>query len=116
MNVQLSKVLSKLLLLLGTNILEVLASEDNNSSLGNQKSKLIFLLIAQLAELQPFDLSSNARGKFCDCGTRSEEMRLGLFGESALVREVKGLGCWKDSGVIIHWEIGIVFVLFREAG
>ena len=41
-------------------------------------------------------------------------MGFGLFGEGAFVGEVKGLGGWKDGGVVVDWEIVAVLVLVRE--
>lgn len=48
MNMKSTKVLSELLLLLSTNIFEVLVSEDYNTSLGNKQGKFVFLDITEL--------------------------------------------------------------------
>lgn len=48
MNMQRSEVSANRLLLLDTNVFEVLVTEDHNASLGDQQSKLILLHITQL--------------------------------------------------------------------
>lgn len=47
-NVQFSKVRSKFLLLLWTDILEVLIAEDNDSALCDEKGQFIFLDVREL--------------------------------------------------------------------
>ena len=52
MNMQSSKVIFKLFLLLWTDIFEILVVKHDNASLGDQQTKLIFLRIGQLRELE----------------------------------------------------------------
>ena len=48
---QRSKIPSKLLLPLNTNILEILIPKDDNPALGNQESELVLLQVCQGREL-----------------------------------------------------------------
>jgi hypothetical protein len=65
-DVEFTKILSKLLLLLWTDILEILATENDNPSLRNKQGQFILLFIAKLAQLQALDFSSDARGQSRD--------------------------------------------------
>lgn len=59
MNVQWSEMATEFLLLLYANVLEVLVSEDDDSSLGNEQGELVPLLLVELAELLAADFRSN---------------------------------------------------------
>lgn len=48
MNMKRAKVPPKLLLLLDSNVLEILIPKDNNAALGNQQGQLVFLQVVQL--------------------------------------------------------------------
>jgi hypothetical protein len=76
MNMQLAKILAKLLLFLWPDVLEILATKDYNSSLSYQKREFILLSVTKLAELKTLDLGSNSGGQFSDGNigiTRIEE-------------------------------------------
>ena len=61
MNMKLAKVLGKLFLPLGADVLEVLIAEHNHASLCNDQSKLILLRICEFRELGTTDLSTDSR-------------------------------------------------------
>jgi hypothetical protein len=112
-----AKVRAEFLLLLDTDILEVLASEDDYTSLCDQKCELIFLHISQFRELEAFDLSSDARSQFRDfnftiCGV--EEMGFCFVSFRATVDEFKWFRGWEFGGLIIDWEVMVVFVLLKR--
>jgi len=60
-NVQPAKVLPELLLLLRTDVLEVLVTEDHHAPLRNQQCELSLLGISQLRELESADFSADSR-------------------------------------------------------
>ncbi|KAI9172822.1 hypothetical protein HJFPF1_02336 [Paramyrothecium foliicola] len=60
MDVERTGVLSKLLLLLQSNVFEILISEDNDSSLGNHQSQFILLLNTQLRQLPSKDFTPDS--------------------------------------------------------
>lgn len=60
-----AKVLTEFLLLLRTNILEVLVPEHDNTALGYQQGELILLGVRQLRQLKACDLSTNT---WCQLG------------------------------------------------
>lgn len=60
MDLNLSKVSSELLLLLGS---QVLIAEEDDAPLRNEESKLISLLICQVLELKSLDLCANVRSE-----------------------------------------------------
>lgn len=70
MDVETAKVLAELLLLLGTNILEVLVTEDYNTTLGYQQGELVLLGVRELRQLQPGDLGADSGRQFCDLQAR----------------------------------------------
>ena len=114
MHVKSAKVRAKLFLLLNTNILKVLSSENNNTSLSNQQGKFVFLHISQLGELQTLDLSAYSRSQFrnLEFGVlRVEEVGFGFVGLAPAVDELEWLGWWEFGGLIIDREIVVVFVL-----
>ena len=63
MNLNLAIMLSKLLLLLRS---EILISEKDNRSLRNQKSKLILLLVSKIFQLKTNNLGPNVRSQVND--------------------------------------------------
>lgn len=114
MHVKSAKVRAKLFLLLNTNILKVLSSENNNPSLSNQQGKFVFLHISQLGELQALDLSAHSRSQFRNLEfgvVRVEEVWFVFVGLDPAVDELEWLGWWEFGGLIIDREIAIVFVL-----
>lgn len=56
MDMQTTKVLPKLLLLLQPDVLEVLVSEHDHASLRHQERELVLLGIGELRELESFNL------------------------------------------------------------
>jgi hypothetical protein len=114
MHVKSAEVRAKLFLLLNTNILEVLSSENNNTSLSNQQGKFVFLHISQFGELQALDLSAHSRSQFSNLKfgvVRIEEVEFVFVGLGSAVDELEWLGWWEFSDLIIDREIAIVFVL-----
>lgn len=85
MNVQRPKVPPKLLLLLNTNVFEVLVPEDHDATLGNEKGQLVLLEVVELRELQAADLSTNDGSELGDLEVwvllGVEEIGLGLVGD-----------------------------------
>lgn len=59
-DVKLSEVLPELFLFRRADVLEVLTAENDDASLSDQQSELILLGIAELAELQAFDLGTDS--------------------------------------------------------
>jgi hypothetical protein len=115
MDVESAEIRAKCFLLFNTNILEVLPAEDNNTSLRNQESELIFLDICQLGELETFDLGSHARSKFrgLEFGVlRIEEVGFGFVSFQPTIHELEWLGWWEFSGFIVDREIVVIFVLW----
>jgi hypothetical protein len=83
MNMQFPKILSKFLLFLRPNVLEILAAENNHSTLRNQQSQLVLLCITELAQLETLDFGSDSGSKvygrdiwIIGC----KEVRLGFVG------------------------------------
>jgi hypothetical protein len=64
-DVQFPKILPKFLLFLGPNVLEILAAENNHSSLCNQQSQLVLLCITELTQLETLDFGSDSGSKVC---------------------------------------------------
>ncbi len=114
MNVKPAKVRAKLFLLLNTDVLEVLASENDYSSFCNEKCQLIFLHVGQFGELKPFDLGSNARGQFRDLDFAVfcvKKMGLRFIRFQPTINELKWFRRWELGSLIVNGEITIVFVL-----
>jgi hypothetical protein len=81
MNVEPAKVLAKLLLLLDSDILEVLTPKHNHPPFGNQQRQLVLLIVRQLGELKTGDLRSNSGSELRDFDVwiaQPEKMRLGF--------------------------------------
>lgn len=115
-DMQPTKILAKLLLLLGANILKVLVPEDDNTPLSNQQRKLILLRIRELRELQATNLSADAGRQFRNDNIRIvwlEEVRLVLVGEVAAVVEVEGFEGREFGDGVVDGEVAFVFVLYR---
>jgi hypothetical protein len=115
MDVESAKIRAKGLLLLNTDILEILASEDDNTSLSNQERELVFLDLCQLGELKTFDFSAHARGQFgyLELGVlRVKEMGFSFVCFQSAIYKFEWLGWWKFSGFIVDREIVIIFVLW----
>jgi hypothetical protein len=114
MHVKSAKVRAKIFLLINTNILKLLSSENNNTSLSNQQGKFVFLHISQLGELQALDLSAHSRSQFRSLKfgvVRIEEVGFVFVGLGPTVDELEWLGWWEFGGLVINREIAIVFVL-----
>jgi hypothetical protein len=113
-DVESAKVRAELFLLLNANVLEILASKDDDASLGDQKRKFVFLDISQLGELNTFDLCPDARSQFRDLEPgvlRIEKVRFGFIGFDSAVDEFKGLGRWEFGSFIVDGKVVLVFVL-----
>lgn len=65
-----AKVLTKFLLFLGSDVLEVLVAEHHDTSLGYQQGKLIFLSVCQLGQLYARNFSADTRCQFGDLQVR----------------------------------------------
>lgn len=81
MDVEPTKVLAKLLLLLDADVLEVLAPEHNHPPFRDQQRQFVLLVVRQLGELKAGNLRSNTWSELRDFDVRvaqSEEVRLGL--------------------------------------
>lgn len=114
MDMQLPEILPEFLLLLRTDILEVLPTEDHNAPLCNQKCKFILLLIAELAQLQALYFSTNSRSQLFDrhvCIISFEQMWLRFVCEGSFVSEFERLRGWENGRVVIDWQIVRVLVL-----
>lgn len=61
MDMERTKVSAKLLLLLDANVLEILPTKDDDTSLGDEEGQLVLLGIVKLGELQAADLGANDR-------------------------------------------------------
>jgi hypothetical protein len=113
-DVQLPKIGSKLLLLLGANVFKVLVTEDNDTAFRDEQSQLVLLGICQLRQLQAADLSAHAGSQLVnfDTGIASlEQVRLGLVCCVAAVVELEWL-CGRVFGlVVIDWQVAGVGVL-----
>jgi len=55
----------ELLLLLGTDVLEVLVAEDDDDPLGDQERELVLLSAVEPRQLKAPDLGSDDRGQLC---------------------------------------------------
>lgn len=116
MDVESAKVLPKLLLFLRPNVLEILAAEDDYSSLCNQQRQLVLLGIAELAQLEPFDLSPDPGSELGDedVWIVGCKVRLCFVCESAFVNDLERLGEWEEGGIVINREVVSVFVLVSK--
>jgi hypothetical protein len=113
-DVESAEVRAELFLLLNTNVLEILASKDDDASLGDQKREFVFLDISQLGELNTFDLCPDARSQFRDLESgvlRIEKVRFGFIGFDSAVDEFKGFGRWEFGSFIVDGKVVLVFVL-----
>lgn len=115
MNVQRPKVSPKLLLLLDTNVLEILVTEDDQTPLRNKEGQLVFLLPSQLRQLKTADLSpddgSNLRDGQVGIVVLGEEVPLLPVRHEAPVVEFEGLGGWECGRFVVDGEVGAVLVL-----
>jgi hypothetical protein len=114
MNMKLAKVLSKLLLLLRSNILKILVPEDDNATLGEQQSEFIFLCVRQCRQLEATNLDSNAGSQVGDDDVWIAglvEIGLGLVGVKTAVMERKGFRRWVFRLIVVNGKISGVFIL-----
>lgn len=112
-----AKVLPKLLLFLRPNVLEILTAEDDYSSLCNQQSQFVLLGIAELAQLEPFDLSPDPGSELGDEDVwivGCKKVRLCFVCESAFVNDLERLGEWEEGDIVINRELLSVFVLVSK--
>ena len=113
-DVEAAEVLTEFLLLLGTNVLEVLVAEDYNAALGYQQCELILLGVRQLGELQAGDLGADTR---CQLGGLQVRILLGQKVWLCRVRiktavlEVEQFGGQKLGGRVIDGEVRRIFGL-----
>jgi hypothetical protein len=114
MDVESAEVRAELFLFLNTNVLEILASKDDDASLGDQKREFVLLDISQLGELNAFDLCPDAWSQFrhLESGVlRIEKVRFGFIGFDCAVDEFKGLGRWEFGRFIVDGKVALVFIL-----
>ena len=62
MDLDFAIIFTKLLLLLGRN---VLIPQKHNTPLSDEQGKLVSLVIRQVLQLDPFDLGANVRSQVC---------------------------------------------------
>jgi hypothetical protein len=116
-DVQRPKIAAKLFLLLNANVLEILVPEDHNPTLGNEKRKLVLLLVAQLGKLEAADLGADDRRQLRHLEVRvvlGQEVWLLLLGDQPPVVELKGPESGEMRLLVVNGEIGGVFVLWRS--
>lgn len=109
-----TEVSAKLLLLLNADILEILATEDDDTTLGYMESQLIFLGIVELGELKAADLGSNDRRQPFGLNFRvafGQEVLLVLVGSETPVGEFEGLQRLEGCLLVIDGEVVGIFVL-----
>jgi hypothetical protein len=104
MNVESTKILSELFLLLGANVLKVLVAEHDNASLSNQQRELVPLHVCQLRQLQPFDLCADTGRKLC-CLERDicsrKQVGFRRICMATAVHEIKQWS-WRISGCVVE--------------
>lgn len=108
------KVSCKFLLLLRSNVLEILVTENHDAPLSNQQRQLILLRVVQLRELKSSNLGSNHWGELghLEVGVAvGQKSRLGLVCCETPIRELERLDRAKVSLLIIDGKIVMVFVL-----
>lgn len=111
------KVSRKLLLLLWSNIFEVLPTEDHNPPLCNQQRKFILLRVIQLRQLKASDLGTDNWRDFGDLELRvgaGQQSRLGFVRCKSPIRELKRLNRVKVSLFVIDGEIIMISILWTE--
>ncbi len=116
-NVQRPKITAEFFLFLNANVLEILVTEDHNATLGNEKCKLVLLLVVQLGKLETADLGANDRRQFGHLEVRGvfgEQVWFLLFGYQSAVVELKGLESGKMRLLVINGKISGVFILRRS--
>ena len=114
MDVERTKVARKLLLLLDANILEVLAAEDDDASLGNEQGQLVLLRVAQLRELQTPDLGADARRqvRHAQAGDgRRQQVRFSLVSGQTAVGKLERLEGGECCLLIVDRKIVMILVL-----
>lgn len=114
MNVQRAEISRKLCLLLWSNILKVLPTEDDHTPLCNQQRKFILLRVIQLRQLKTSNLSSDHWRNFGDLEFRvgaGQQSRLGFVRCKSPVRELERLDRVKVSLFVIDGEIIVITIL-----
>ena len=72
----------------GSNILEVLITEEENLPLSSEESELVKTLLGELRDLNTFDNSTEVRGDVLQRNTILEQVRLLGISTEAGVREL----------------------------
>lgn len=114
MNVETTEVLAEFLLLLRSDILEVLVSEDHHTTLGYQQRELILLDVRQLGQLKPSDLSADTRCQFGGLHVRivlGQKVWLCRIRVETTVLEVKQFGGRELGGGVIDGKVRRIFGL-----
>lgn len=119
MYVETAKVLAKLLLLLRTNVLEVLVTEDYNTTLGYQQGELVLLGVRELGQLQPGDFGADSGRQLGDLQAGvilGQKVRLCRIRVQPAVLEIKELGGRELGGGVVNREICSIFGLCNKLG
>lgn len=113
-NMETAKVLAEFLLLLGSDILEVLVTEDHNTTLGYQQGELILLDVCQLRQLKTSDFSADTGCQFGCLQVRiflGQKVWLCWICVETTVLEVKQFGGRELGGGVIDGEVRRIFGL-----
>ncbi len=114
MDVQRPEIPAKLLLLLNANVLEVLVSKDDDTTLGNEKRKLVLLQVVELRQLETTDLGANDRCQLGHLEVRAvlgEKVRLLLLGHESPVVEFEWLESRETRRLVVNGKISRILVL-----
>lgn len=114
MDVETAKVLAEFLLLLRSDILEVLVTEDYNTTLGYQQCELILLGVRQLGQLKATNFSADTGCQFGGLQVRivlGQKVWLCRIRVQTTVLEVKQFGGRELGGGVIDGEVRRIFGL-----
>lgn len=109
-----AKVLAEFLLLLGSDVLEILVTKDYNTALGYQQCELILLSVCQLGQLKASDFSADTGCQFGGFQVRivlGQKVWLCRIRVETTVLEVKQFGGQELGGGVINGEVRRVFGL-----
>lgn len=118
MNVQWAEISRKLCLLLWSNILEILPTEDDYTPLCNQQRKFVLLRVIQLRQLKASNLGTDNWCDFGDLELRvgaGQESRLGFVRCESPIRELERLDRVKVSLFVIDGEIFVITILWTKS-
>lgn len=114
-----AKVLAELLLLLWPDVLEVLVTENYNTTLGYQQGELVLLGVRELGQLQAGDFGA-------DSGRQLGDLQAGvILGQKVwlcriclqpAVLEIKELGGRELGGGVVNREVGSILGLCNKLG